>query len=155
MRFTNHQWQVIKSYNQKCSGNKSICDDRYKFLLNHWYFTPERTDRMYPEKDDRCWHCKDNGVDFYHICWGCKWIVNFWTMVCRTIYEILSIKLQFQLRLFLFLDFAYFKIHMHTSLVTYVLTAASLLVPRHWRSEIFAGAKIRYFYEEVVCFDQI
>lgn len=57
-------------------------ETNYK-ILTHWYYTPTKLRRLFPEASDRCWRCQREPGSMLHIFWSCDKLQHFWQEVRR------------------------------------------------------------------------
>lgn len=89
------EWDRSCSYIQELSSNIEIREAYYK-IRNHWYLTPSRLSKIYPESDPICWRCHQD-VGYLAHTWGpCPNIKVFWEQIHDDIVYLFHLPLQFQ-----------------------------------------------------------
>lgn len=71
---------------------------------HQWYFTPAKSDKMYPEILGACWKCWMEEADFFHIWWDCKRVRRYWRKIHSELQRTIGVNISFKLSLFLLSD---------------------------------------------------
>lgn len=127
------QWKRACIMAHKCSLSTRFLETAYK-VLTHWYVTPEKIHKWFPQSPDTCWRCNKEKGTLLHIWWQCERIIPFWNGVTDVIHRITETKL--------ILDAACCLLHISNftfkryknSLCRHLLNAAKSLIPLYWKS---------------------
>lgn len=117
----------------KCSFSTKTQETAYK-LLTHWYATPHKIKKWFPEASERCWRCNRESGTLLHIWWQCPILETFWTKVRDIIRQITetNINLDAACCLLYISNFPYKRYK--KSLTKHLLNAAKALIPLQWKS---------------------
>lgn len=116
------------------SSNVAIQENRFK-LCQRWYLTPIRLQKIFNLGGGQCWRCKGSPVGYLHMWWSCLVIQEFGQAILQIIYEITEIKLPLLAGVLLLLDFDFVGATVKRCILAYMLTAALLLVAKHWKTQ--------------------
>lgn len=128
-------WLKLQKFNLIFSSNVSIMENRFK-VMQHWYLTPSHLAKFFSQSGRNCWHCGNVKGDYLHMWWACKKLEQFWKSARAPTEEIIQIKLPLCPRIMLLLDFEYGGIVAGKELLAHMLTVASLLIAKQWKSEV-------------------
>lgn len=125
---TDSQWERVCILSHKCSLSTRMQETAYK-MLTHWYATPEKIHKWYPQTSDTCWRCGKEKGTLLHNWWHCEVLLPFWSKVRNVIYQITETKLK--------LDAACCLLHISNfsfkkyknSLSRHLINAANSLIP--------------------------
>lgn len=80
MTITDTQWERACIMAHKCSLSTKIQETAYK-VLTHWYATPAKIHKWFPQSPDTCWRCNRAKGTLLHVWWQCERIMPFWNKV--------------------------------------------------------------------------
>lgn len=133
MTLTDNQWERACILAHKCSLSTRMQKTAYK-VLTHWYATPDKIHKWFPQVPDTCWRCKKEIGTLIHIWWQCDRITSFWNNVKEIVYRIMETKLTLNAACCLLhiSNFTYKKYKNFLS--RHLLNAAKSLIPLFWKS---------------------
>lgn len=104
-------------------------------VLSRWYRVPSLLHAIYPNTSHLCWRCNGAEGTMTHIWWGCPVLQPFWIKVIDVIQKITGIQLANDPASLLLFMIPLPTSAVRRSLLSFLLTAAKLVIPRLWKSQ--------------------
>lgn len=102
-------------------------------VLSHWYFTPDRVHRMFPQSTDICWRCGEEEGSLLHIFWSCRLLAPFWSEVHRITQKFTDRELPRTPEFFLLHHHEIPSKAYRKSILPSLITAAKSCIPLFWK----------------------
>lgn len=133
LSLTDENCEDIYEYAHKGSLNVALQENSYK-IATKWYRTPARLHKFSPTIPNTCWRCKTEVGCMLHIWWDFALLQLLWREVHSLLSQITTYTLDFKPAQYLLHHTSLSKRTYYKSLAMFMVNAARLCIPVHWRS---------------------
>lgn len=118
-------WEKVHWYIHKGTMNMNTQENGYK-IKTRWYRTPDLLHKFFPMVSDQ--------GTFLHIWWDCPLIQPYWRRMHEAMTTVSLLPLEFSPAQYLLHLSKILRKRYHKSVAFYMINAARLCLPVHWRS---------------------